>query len=121
MTTATQHAYDSYEALVEDYFERGWTDGLPIMPPTPEKVAAFLEHARPLRGRGAWDCADPRGDVHRGTGRSERGHGRLPARVLPNGGGRGSGPSPPQGQLPLDHRHIVGRCSGCHHQRSRPQ
>ena len=45
MTTATQHAYDSYEALVEDYFEKGWTDGLPIMPPTPEKVAEFLAAA----------------------------------------------------------------------------
>ncbi|MCY3890912.1 MAG: hypothetical protein OXG50_13585, partial [bacterium] len=45
MTTATQHSYDSYEALVEDYFEKGWTDGLPIVPPTPEMVAIFLERA----------------------------------------------------------------------------
>ena len=26
--------------LVEWYFEQGWTDGLPVVPPTPEKVQA---------------------------------------------------------------------------------
>ena len=26
----------------EDLFERGWTDGLPVVPPTPERVAAML-------------------------------------------------------------------------------
>jgi hypothetical protein len=29
--------------LVEWYYERGWTDGLPVVPPTPAKVAAILE------------------------------------------------------------------------------
>ncbi len=28
---------------VEACFERGWTDGLPVMPPTPERVAQFLD------------------------------------------------------------------------------
>lgn len=28
--------------LVEWYYEQGWTDGLPIVPPTPEKVAAMV-------------------------------------------------------------------------------
>ncbi|MCY4272723.1 MAG: hypothetical protein OXF00_08780 [bacterium] len=45
MTTAARHAYESHDALLDDYFERGWTDGLPIVAPTPEKVGAFLEHA----------------------------------------------------------------------------
>ena len=45
MTAAAQHAYDSHDALIEDYFDKGWTDGLPIIAPTPEKVAAFLEQA----------------------------------------------------------------------------
>src|ERR1700748_999325 len=32
------------EAAVRQLFEaRGWTDGLPIVPPTPERVAAMLE------------------------------------------------------------------------------
>ncbi|MCC7106203.1 MAG: hypothetical protein IT307_13760 [Chloroflexi bacterium] len=29
-------------AVIEYYFEQGWTDGLPIVPPTAEAVAAFL-------------------------------------------------------------------------------
>jgi hypothetical protein len=29
--------------LVEWYFEQGWTDGLPVVPPTPEKIAAVVE------------------------------------------------------------------------------
>ena len=28
--------------LVEHYFEQGWTDGLPVVPPTPEKIAAVV-------------------------------------------------------------------------------
>ena len=28
--------------LVEWYFEQGWTDGLPVVPPTPEKVEAVI-------------------------------------------------------------------------------
>lgn len=27
----------------EEFFDRGWTDGLPIVPPTPDRVAAMLE------------------------------------------------------------------------------
>jgi len=30
---------------IETCFERGWTDGLPVMPPTPAKVAEFLDVA----------------------------------------------------------------------------
>ncbi|MFN8556068.1 MAG: hypothetical protein U0531_01500 [Dehalococcoidia bacterium] len=35
-------AEDSYEALNELFHERGWTDGLPIMPPTEAAVARML-------------------------------------------------------------------------------
>jgi hypothetical protein len=35
-------AEDSFAAVNELYHERGWTDGLPIMPPTEEAVAAML-------------------------------------------------------------------------------
>ncbi len=35
---------DSWEAVNEYYFNRGWTDGLPIVPPTEERVAAMLEY-----------------------------------------------------------------------------
>jgi hypothetical protein len=29
-------------ALIEAYYERGWTDGLPVVPPTDESIAAML-------------------------------------------------------------------------------
>ena len=37
--TGSEHLTD----LVEWYFEQGWTDGLPVVPPTPEKVSATVE------------------------------------------------------------------------------
>ena len=33
----------SFDEINRDFEERGWSDGLPIVPPTPDKVAAFLE------------------------------------------------------------------------------
>jgi hypothetical protein len=39
---APSHEYADADELIEDYFERGWTDGLPVVPPTPEKVERFL-------------------------------------------------------------------------------
>jgi hypothetical protein len=35
--------YDDPLELIEDYHRRGWTDGLPIVPPTPAAVERFLE------------------------------------------------------------------------------
>ena len=29
--------------LVEWYFEQGWTDGLPVVPPTPDAVSAMVD------------------------------------------------------------------------------
>jgi hypothetical protein len=42
---AERHRYASHDELLEDYFERGWTDGLPVVAPTPDKVERFLEAA----------------------------------------------------------------------------
>lgn len=42
MLKAPRETYESYDALLETYRERGWDDGLPIVPPTPELVSAFL-------------------------------------------------------------------------------
>ena len=44
LTSDTLHFDDPLEAM-EYYFEQGWTDGLPVVPPTPERVAAALEAA----------------------------------------------------------------------------
>jgi hypothetical protein len=35
---------DAFEAI-EAYFDRGWSDGLPVVPPTPEAVTAALDAA----------------------------------------------------------------------------
>jgi hypothetical protein len=35
---------DGLLAAIETAHARGWTDGLPIVPPTPERVLAFLDH-----------------------------------------------------------------------------
>lgn len=47
MTTlhAPRHEYRDLAELLDDYEQRGWTDGLPIVPPTPERVADFLAAA----------------------------------------------------------------------------
>lgn len=60
LTSEKHEAVDLAEAI-EFYYERGWTDGLPVVPPTPEKVMNALEAARlepsevlgivPVRGR----------------------------------------------------------------------
>lgn len=42
LQAATYDLADAYEAN-EFYQDQGWTDGLPIVPPTPQRVAAFLE------------------------------------------------------------------------------
>ena len=40
---ASQLKHRDYVAAVEDYYRRGWTDGLPVIPPEPARVAAFLD------------------------------------------------------------------------------
>jgi hypothetical protein len=35
----------SLEAIEQYFYERKWTDGLPIVPPTPDRVAAMLRYA----------------------------------------------------------------------------
>ncbi len=44
LTAARVESADPFEAM-ETYFERGWTDGLPIVPPTPARVADMLDAA----------------------------------------------------------------------------
>ncbi len=42
---AEPHAFRDEEDLQESYHANGWTDGLPIVAPTPERVETFLEAA----------------------------------------------------------------------------
>lgn len=43
LTSATQDLPDDPVAVWEYFYERGWSDGLPIIPPTRERVAAMLQ------------------------------------------------------------------------------
>ena len=45
MTRAAVHEFADYDVFLEAYLERGWTDGLPVVPPTKEKVEQFLAYA----------------------------------------------------------------------------
>ena len=36
--------FGSSADVVEHYFRMGWTDGLPVVPPTPERVGEFLDY-----------------------------------------------------------------------------
>ena len=40
--TSERIEYDDWSAVSDSFMERGWTDGLPIVPPTPDSVAASL-------------------------------------------------------------------------------
>jgi hypothetical protein len=43
---APRHEYRDEFDLLEDYHARGWTDGLPVVPPTPQRVEEFLAAAQ---------------------------------------------------------------------------
>ena len=36
--------FDGAADVIEHYFRSGWTDGLPVVPPTPERVGEFLDY-----------------------------------------------------------------------------
>ena len=42
---SVQYEVDSVADAIEFYYEKGWTDGFPVVPPTEEKVRAFLAAA----------------------------------------------------------------------------
>jgi len=42
MKSATRHALAEGDDPIQFCYDRGWTDGLPVVPPTPERVEAML-------------------------------------------------------------------------------
>ena len=73
-------AADDADAI-ELCFARGWTDGLPVVPPTPERVERDAR-GRPPRARPRDHLRRPPGGLrHRREGRHQRRHGGVPARV----------------------------------------
>jgi hypothetical protein len=49
--TSESLSFDDSAEVFDAFLDRGWTDGLPIVPPTPERVSLFLEHAGRLAPR----------------------------------------------------------------------
>lgn len=43
--SSSTHTFDTFEDALEGQFELGVTDGLPVVPPTPERVQAMLDAA----------------------------------------------------------------------------
>ena len=106
-------APDSLDAVNRIFHQRGWTDGLPIVPPD---AGALRGHARRL-GPGGGDRggrATPRPRSRR-EACGQRGDGGLRARSLPGGGGRDPGdvrPAlQPQGP-PVHHPPVHGPRAG---------
>ena len=46
LASPTHEVDDSPEAVFELAIKNGWSDGLPIIPPTPDRVRRFVEHAK---------------------------------------------------------------------------
>jgi hypothetical protein len=42
----TQFELADYDDVIETFHRNGWTDGLPIVPPTPERVTRFLDRVQ---------------------------------------------------------------------------
>ena len=43
--TSNRFSFDDATEAMESYLRHGWTDGLPVVPPTAERVSRFLEYA----------------------------------------------------------------------------
>ena len=41
---APRHQFQDYDDFLEQAYANGWTDGMPVVPPTPEKVQQFLDY-----------------------------------------------------------------------------
>jgi hypothetical protein len=70
-----------YAAILRPYQDQGWTDGLPIVPPTEDDLREFLRY-RP-RPREVVAVLPPRQGGPRWTHRDQRDHGGLPAECFP--------------------------------------
>ena len=86
--------------LIEAYYERGWTDGLPVVPPSDQSIAAMLAGASPQGGRDDRRDRGARRGSERREARHQCRHGGLPARVPARGGRRDPQPVPPAVRLP---------------------
>ncbi len=80
-------ARGSFEEINATFEDRQWTDGLPVVPPTREKVDAFLGHAADAPDWEIGVFAAVRADRHAPECGGQWRHGRLPAGVYACAGG----------------------------------
>ena len=64
-------------------YQKGWTDGLPVLPPTEKKVTAMLDYLKPRPAGIARRRAAGRRHCDHREDRDQCGDGRLPPRYLP--------------------------------------
>ena len=117
MTTTSQlqsrrvRVPDSFAAMQDYFWEQGWTDGLPVVPPTEDAVREMLAaiESDPQHSLGVMQPPQlprhPREDGH------QRRHGRLQARALPSRCGR---------RTRRPHRGLQPRRHGRYHRRRQP-
>ena len=67
-----------FEAI-ESFYERGWSDGLPIVPPTEDAVDKFLQAAGLAPGHVLGNGAGEGGSRNSRKGGDQLNNGRLPA------------------------------------------
>ena len=115
---APSHEYRDYAELLDDYYARGWTDGLPVVPPTPELVTEFLAVAA-LEPDTVLGGVPTREVVvtaeHVAINAVMAG---CRAEYMPVVVAAVRAHLSREGQLPQRHRHAVGRVAGRRHQRS---
>ena len=92
------------EDEMEMMFNRGWTDGLPVVPPTEERVMRMLTGTSRARGHRRHRAARSRRG-HRREGGDRCGDGRLQAGVSAVGADRGRGGVHRRVQHPRNPRH----------------
>ena len=85
--------FESYDEFARVFLDSGWTDGLPVAPPTPERVAEFLKFTDlpPDRSLGAIPLAQRAATVRHVAvnGARRRPGGRRPRVPTPRSSGRG--------------------------------
>ena len=112
---STRYDVADTAAAVEFYFDKGWTDGLPVVPPTENAIWGMLESAGLGATGGDHLHRQPPSVGDRREGGHQRRHGRLQAGIHARAGRRGGGHGRPLVELSRSgnkHRRLGGAGGG---------